>query len=344
MSQPLQSLAALLLTCLVLAGCTNRPTVCVCDPCGCTRVAAPLLEGCGALPAYEAAAKEASTASEAPAWSKTRKELPEHALATTKVKEIFWEELNLDQALSQLAKLTGVEFKVSPKVREERFEDIVYNLHLEDVAASSILDLMTEPFGLRYEERGSVVWVLTDEEIGGPKRLRYYDVKDLVGEGRSFAEAQALIDDIHVEVHPSYWLEDDAVIESRNGILIVRASQGIIEAIDDLLSHHRRKATPVILSAETAQKLGAVKVNLAGNGSSLKDAIKVLQIQTGLNLMIDPRVHADVAHKEVRGETMHDAPLLEVLEQVGKTAGDGMVWIQKGSVFLLTRREFLDGQ
>ncbi len=69
-----------------------------------------------------------------------------------RVKGLDWEEQNLDQVTSYLRTITGLNFYVSPKVRQEKFEDVVISTQLDDVSVRDILDtVVTDPYELRWE-------------------------------------------------------------------------------------------------------------------------------------------------------------------------------------------------
>lgn len=360
---------ALVAVLLALAACTNRPLVQVCDPCGCKCVAAPLLVGCGEIPRGdekslgEAPAK-AEPASELPPYEPSADEKVLDILVKKRVKGLHWEETNLDQAVAYLRTITGLSFYVTPKVREEKFEDIVYAFEFDDVSLKALLDLLTEPFGLRWEPRDGVIWILTSEEIDGPIRVRYFDVKDLCKPIRDFvgtpldetgakpatpkpgdpqratiANCEELLDDLRDEVHSSYWDEEGATLYARNGILLVRASWAVQDSVEHWLEARRATAAPI--SAEMQKQLDKTQINFAMDKGSMSDAIKTLQIQTGLNLMIDPRVEADIAQNVIVGMKLKDAPLETAMNMLAAAAGEDMLWISKGRVLVLTRKEYL---
>ena len=337
---PLISVACLSLV-LLLGGCAHHATICACDPCGCKTVAASLLEGVDDVPRPkdDLAAKTQKGAPE------KRQPGVEEKLNRARVKGLQWEEASMDQAVQYLRTITGVSFMVSPKVREEKFEDVVYNLHLDDVSVSTVVELMTEPFGLRSEVREDVVWILTDEEIGGPKRLRYYDVKDLIGEGLTFASGEEAIEYLRREVEPSYWEdESEAVMEARNGILITRASRGVLDKVDDQLGHLRREQLTLHLDGWEGKDLEPITVHADMKAQPLMDTLKTFQIMTGLNMVVDPRIAHEVGQMTTTPVKQKDWSLLKALEWLRRQAGKGAVWTAKGRVLILTRAEFLDGQ
>ena len=92
----------------------------------------------------------------------------EKALAAKRVHGLEWEDTNLDQAVAYLRTITGVSFYITPKVREERFDDVLITLKLGHVPIRNVLDLVTEPFDLRWDVRQGVIWILTREELEQP--------------------------------------------------------------------------------------------------------------------------------------------------------------------------------
>jgi hypothetical protein len=220
---------------LALAACCCRPPACA-PPCRAPRTvqATP--------PPATPPAPDAATASDVAT-----------ALAQRRVKGLDWDELDLDAALAYLRTVSGYEFVVSPTARAERFDDVVISAQLDDLSVADILEyVLTEPWGLRWEVREGVVWIVTEGEVEGSVRLRYYDVKDLVPRTTLFSPGEApppqdvaavrgLEERIRREVHPAWWAQERAMLEIRKGILIVRAPEPVREKIEALLEAERTK-------------------------------------------------------------------------------------------------------
>ena len=94
------------------------------------------------------------------------------------------------------------------------------------------------------------------------------------------------------------------------------------------------------LSAELKAKFEATTVNMAVKEQALADVIRTLQVQTGLNLMIDSRVVSDLAQAPITALRLKNASLMTVLTMLAAQAGDGAVWISRNGVAVLTLREF----
>ncbi|MDA1194365.1 MAG: hypothetical protein O2894_04205 [Planctomycetota bacterium] len=183
-----------------------------------------------------------------------------------RVKGLDWEEQNLDQVLSYLRTITGLNFYLSPKARQEKFDDVAISAQLDDVSVRTILEsVVTEPYELKWEPRGGVIWILTGDEVSGSMRLRYFDVKDLAVAIRHFVgepinlvpsnftppeppelpepapifPAENLVELIRETVGGEGKWEEPASIEPRNNILIVRNTSEILAGVEDLLSQLR---------------------------------------------------------------------------------------------------------
>ena len=217
-----------------------------------------------------------------------------------RVKGLDWEEQNLDQVVTYLRTITGLNFYVSPKVREGKFDDVIISAQLDDVSVRTILDaVVTEPFELKWEARGGVIWIITSEETSGTMKLRYFDVKDLAVQIRHFVgepinlvpsnftppeppelpepqavfPAENLVELIRETVGGEGKWEDPATIEARNNILIVRNTPEILAGVDDLLTQLRAN-TGLLVNLEirfmTAQDnfLRDVGVDIRGLGDN----------------------------------------------------------------------------
>ena len=125
---------------------------------------------------------------------------------------------------------------------------------------------------------------------------------------------------------------------------IVRASGTVLDGIGRYLTAERRRLRPYELSTEMQRKLDRFTVTLAVKNMPLEDVVKTLQVQTGKNLVIDPRVHADVARSPILGFHAKDIPLTTALNMIRSAAGEDFVWTARngGNVIVLSRRELLD--
>ena len=161
-------------------------------------------------------------------------------LNTKRVKGLVWKDTTLDQAVAYMRTISGVSFYLTPTVTKEYVQTgkVKLNAELDDVTLRDVLKVvMTEPWGLTYEVKLKGVAILTQEEADSQLRLRYYDVKDLVGSAIAWDELEVRIRN---NVTPKLWDRDDATMEHRNGILIVRAPRRTLQGIDEVLTRMRR--------------------------------------------------------------------------------------------------------
>lgn len=92
--------------------------------------------------------------------------------------------------------------------------------------------------------------------------------------------------------------------------------------------------------AALAQKLETTSVNLNVEGRPFKEVVQNLQIQTGVNLVVDPRIVQEVGDTNVPPINVEGVSLKFALNLVAGVA-DGVVWTVQGNVVLFTKKEFV---
>ncbi|MHC5010365.1 MAG: hypothetical protein ACYTG6_05355 [Planctomycetota bacterium] len=192
------------------------------------------------------------------------------ALEKKRVQGLVWEDADLDTAFTYLTTVTGFRFALSEKARVEKFDEIVVSLHLDDVSVRTVLDLLSEPYGLTWAPQNGVVTFFTVDELSVPQ-----------------------------------------------------------EAPD----------------AETAvlrQKIDLTPVSLIASNKAFAEIVQILQVQTGFNIHIDPRIAANVAENPVTGLSVDDVPLSTVLSMLCPAGGEDVVWTVRGNVILFTTNELLE--
>ena len=90
-------------------------------------------------------------------------------------KALGFSTLEIGDAVAYLRTITGLNFYITPKAQSEK-EDVRVPLQVDDVAVSSILDLMTSQNGMKWEVRDGLVRIATAEEVSGSFLLRYFDM------------------------------------------------------------------------------------------------------------------------------------------------------------------------
>ncbi len=95
-------------------------------------------------------------------------------------------------------------------------------------------------------------------------------------------------------------------------------------------------------SDETAlrKRVRETNLTLAVEDESFGDVVKLLRLQTGFNIVIDPRIAMDVSDSPVTGLFVEDLPASTVLDLLSSAAGEEAVWTVMGSTIVFTIREF----
>ncbi|MGE0191683.1 MAG: hypothetical protein AB7T63_06525 [Planctomycetota bacterium] len=195
-------------------------------------------------------------------------------LTKQRVQGLTWEEANLDTVVGYLRTITGLNFYVTPKVIEEKGEEVAVNLNVSDVAVATVLDLITQQYELAWQPRGGVVTILTKDEVRGSMKLRYFDVRDLAVQIRDFStEDLNLVPSNFTPPEPPDLPEPEAIYSpdslveliqntigneetwsesaptTQNGIIIIRNTPEILAEVEDLLSQ-LRASTGVLVNLE----------------------------------------------------------------------------------------------
>jgi Flp pilus assembly secretin CpaC/tetratricopeptide (TPR) repeat protein len=188
------------------------------------------------------------------------------------VKNLQWEEQNLDQVRSYLATSTGLNFFITPKVRQTRFEEVKVTLGpLDDVTVREVLDLIAMQYDLRWQVRDGVIEIALKEEVSGNIRQTIRDVKDLavtiqnhrgteiylapssftppeppeLPEPTAIYPIDALVETIKATIEPTSW-EDPAGLEAKNNLLIIKNTADVIAQVDRLLEELRASSGPMV--------------------------------------------------------------------------------------------------
>ncbi|MGH7162836.1 MAG: tetratricopeptide repeat protein, partial [Planctomycetota bacterium] len=110
-----------------------------------------------------------------------------NTLATKRVYDLsFGEgEITLEVAVGYLRSVTGENFVLSQKVKEEKAETPI-TLKVDNVSVRQVLDFITEPNEMAWRIRNGVVMILNKDEALDKPVLQFYDVKDLVAKISDF--------------------------------------------------------------------------------------------------------------------------------------------------------------
>jgi general secretion pathway protein D len=140
------------------------------------------------------------------------------------------------------------------------------------------------------------------------------------------------------------WMDDIQATRIPQDKILAWPSRSFWEKISAV----RSKARPTFGKQETdpeaAALLAKVKgtnVNLAVDSQQFGEVIKTLQIQTGFNIMTDPRIASEVNEAEVTGLTLTDVSLATALDMLKSSAGEDVVWTTSGNIVKFTKREYV---
>ena len=218
-------------------------------------------------PPFAVRAAPPPTPTAAPASSAADEAILE-ALRTKRVKNLEWsEETTLPDAISYLRTITGLNFYVTPRAQTER-EEVRIPLYVDDASVVDVLNLITSQNRMMWEVRDGLVRIATAEEVGSHFLLRYYDINDFV-EAPSFAgtpgpppasepeqdagvptRGQLLVASIRVLIDPEEWSREVAILESKKGVLIVRAPASTHVKVQSYLDGLRSSLSPPLQSME----------------------------------------------------------------------------------------------
>jgi hypothetical protein len=82
-------------------------------------------------------------------------------------------------------------------------------------------------------------------------------------------------------------------------------------------------------------------VTLQIDEQTFEEVTKLMQLQTGINIIIDPRIQSEVGEATVSGLYVEDMRLSTVLDLLVGYAGDDALWTTVGNLVKFTKREFV---
>lgn len=206
-----------------------------------------------------------------------REEQIMNVLETRRMRNVEFQagEITLANAIAYIRSVSGLNFVMSQKVKEEKAETEI-NLKVDNVTIKQVLELITEPYEMAWRIRNGVVMILDKEEAADKAVLQFYDVKDLVAKITDFPgqeinlvpsnyqppesdeepeptspfEIDSLIEVIKQTIDPESWETiENADIQVKTGVLVVNTSPAVHRMIGGFLSD-LRKNTGVMVSLE----------------------------------------------------------------------------------------------
>jgi type II secretory pathway component GspD/PulD (secretin) len=94
-------------------------------------------------------------------------------------------------------------------------------------------------------------------------------------------------------------------------------------------------------AAALLKKVAGLTVNLEVENQTFKEVVKTLQVQTQLNIIIDPRAATDVQDQPVTGLHLQGVALDTVLTLLQKSGGDDVIWTTRGNIVMFTKKDLV---
>ena len=140
------------------------------------------------------------------------------------------------------------------------------------------------------------------------------------------------------------WLDDIQATRVPQQKILQWPSRKFWERISAVRANNRPTFGNTETDPEAAELMAKVKgtsVNLAVDNQTFAEVLGTLRIQTGYNLMIDPRIAGDVSENPVSALNLSDVSLATALDMLRSAGGEDVVWTTKGNIVWFTRKEFV---
>jgi type II secretory pathway component GspD/PulD (secretin) len=135
----------------------------------------------------------------------------------------------LAEIASFLQALTGVNFLISTKVREELDEEqTTIRLELPERSVRKVLDVIADTSeSLRWKIQDGVVWFVTKDELMGEQTLAFYEVRDIIHPVPNFPGREININPSSINVAQDVFGDEE--VEEREGLVVTGdALEGLI--------------------------------------------------------------------------------------------------------------------
>ena len=83
---------------------------------------------------------------------------------TRKIEQLVFEDVGHAEAFEEIGRRLGCEVSFTDEAWKLVGSSSGVALHVEDISAQTILDLLTEPYGVVYRVEGNVLWILLEGE------------------------------------------------------------------------------------------------------------------------------------------------------------------------------------
>lgn len=135
----------------------------------------------------------------------------------------------LTEIASFLQALTGVNFLISTKVRDELDEEqTTIRLELPERSVRKVLDVIADTSeSLRWKIQDGVVWFVTSDELMGEQALSFYEVRDIIHPVPNFPGREININPSSINVAQDVFGDEE--VEEREGLVVTGdALEGLI--------------------------------------------------------------------------------------------------------------------
>ncbi|MDA1194373.1 MAG: hypothetical protein O2894_04245 [Planctomycetota bacterium] len=140
------------------------------------------------------------------------------------------------------------------------------------------------------------------------------------------------------------WLDDIQATRVPQQKILQWPSRKFWEKISATRANQRPTFGNVEADPEAAELMAKVKgtsVNLNVDNQSFQEVVKTLQLQTGFNIMTDPRVAGEINENPVSGLNLSDVSLSTALTMLQSAGGEDVVWTTKGNIVQFTKKEYI---
>ncbi|MDF1701580.1 MAG: hypothetical protein P1V36_10540 [Planctomycetota bacterium] len=140
------------------------------------------------------------------------------------------------------------------------------------------------------------------------------------------------------------WLDDIQATRVPQQKILQWPSRKFWEKISSVRANNRPTFGETQTDPEAAELMAKVKgtsVNLAVDNQEFQEVVKTLQIQTGYNIMVDPRIASEINENPVAALNLSDVSLATALTMLQSAAGEDVVWTTKGNIVWYTKSEFI---
>lgn len=140
------------------------------------------------------------------------------------------------------------------------------------------------------------------------------------------------------------WMEDMQATRVLQDKVLKWPSQSFWNQISSVRARTRPSFGGTEVDAEgeaLKKKVAGTSVNVDIASKKFGEVIDNLRIQTGLNIVIDGRIKADVAENPVNELTFQAIALDTLFNVLKASGGEDVVWTTKGNLILFTKKEFV---